>query len=168
MARKPKGSIVHSIPSWNPLNLLGTGTGQVASTGNNPCVGLFNNATDGSWLVVWEYQAAISLPSTTPTDNIQQISFSYQADNGNTRVQFPGIPLVDTAAQLAGTVWGKYNQGNGGIVFYSPANPNYVYQWQHEWPFAYVRPGHSLVCAGDGASCGFLNVTYIWEVVAQI
>jgi hypothetical protein len=168
MARRPKGSIVQSVPSFYPRRMQGAGNGQVASPGNNPCVGLYNNATDGSWLVVWEFQAAVSLPSATPTSNIQQISFSFQANNGNTGVQFPGIPLVYAQAQGPGTVWAHYNQGNGQAVLYSPANPNYVYGWMHEWPIAYIPPGSSLVCAADGSSFGFLNVTYIWEVVSQI
>lgn len=164
--RHPRGTIVHSIPSFNPRRMLGAANGQAASSGHNPAIGLFNNATDGSWLVVWDFQAGIQLPAAS--NNIQSLSFSFIAGDGATGVQFPGTPIVDQQAGLFGTVWANYNQGNSNAVFYNPSNANYLYTWPHEWPLAYVRPGDSIVCAGDDSSSGFLTVSYLWEVVKEL
>ena len=60
MARKPKGSIIQPIPSWNIKQMAGSslGSGPV-NFGDIHAVGLLNTSSRGEWLVVWDVQVNV-------------------------------------------------------------------------------------------------------------
>jgi hypothetical protein len=170
MARSPKGTIVQPLPSWNirQMSAGADGIGPV-SLGQIICVGLNNNAQDGSWIVVWDVQVFSIGGGTISSINV--IDFNIM--QGITKIdgsanQNPGAPLVGAQAQLPGIVWLDIPFGESGRNIYSLSLPPYGYQWMHEWPMAAIMPGQSFAVFSDANAGTDFGATYTWEVVKPL
>jgi hypothetical protein len=166
MPRSPKGSITRSIPDFynQRMGVAGIFIGGVAAP-TFGAIGLYNNATDGSYLAVWDL--TISCPGVAG-----------QAQPVVTRAQFvqgsigggvdPFLPLIANSPVQPG-------QLSGVNPFTNPHNEHWQfpifgqgYEWPHEWPVAYIPPTYSWVITTDGNGVAGMAVSMIWEVARHV
>ena len=133
-------------------------------------IGLFNNASDGSHLVVWDVTISAKVfgnvdGSTTRT--------------GFNLYQWTGFPYTGSATPInpsAPQPWGAvffnsdptvlpYTFGYGP-QFWGPLN----WEWPHAWPIAIVPPNWIFSCAIDletGDAVGAF-ASYFWEITKPV
>lgn len=170
MARRPKGSIIQPLPSWNMRQMSGaaSSTGPLA-LGNLGAVGLINNATRGEWLVVWDVRIVV-VPNPIPTGLIiSDLSIGTGRNAGSLIIANNSSPLTSQTGQLPGTTW-TLNSSTGnaiGNIFNSVAlitSGTYAYYlWDHEWPVAAIAPGDSLIAYSDANAYHDFGVSFLYE-----
>lgn len=168
MARKPKGSIIQPLPSWNLDSLYGTGFGiGPVPLGNLVASAVFNAQTDGSWLVIWDVQvfATGSFPAGGAVIDFCIIRGT-QPNAAGHQIE-PSVPITSYTASVPSYGWGFSDPANNeaGPVFASPHLPVNGYQWVHEWPLCAIAPGDSIVVYSDSNAYNSFGATWIFEVV---
>jgi hypothetical protein len=170
MARSPKGSIAHSIPSFYPRRMATSGGGGFSlSLGDIGAIGLLNNSNIGEWLAVWDVQVYANPAGTV--SSVSTIDFLFYkgiVTPITVTVQNTGGSLVDQQGQLHGIVWANKINFELGQFTYSLSLPPQGYQWVHNWPMAYVAPGDSWYVASDGSATQQFSACFTWEVVNVI
>jgi hypothetical protein len=166
MARKPKGSIIQPLPSWNLRRMYGTGYGNgPVPLGNIVGSGVFNASTRGEWLVIWDVQVNAS---GTFTSGLAIIDFSIMhgtAQYGGFQFQ-PANPLTSQTPATPSQGWGFNDSANEqGLVFGSYFLPVTGYQWVHDWPFCAIAPGDSVVVYSDANQYHSFGAAWTFEVV---
>jgi hypothetical protein len=165
MARRPKGTVVRFDPDWDPFRMMvGAGFVNLSSALRVQDVGLFNNATDGSWLAVWQ-----TLFSAAQQSALVQNTFSaswalvFKPSLANMSTQVPLIPNGPTGP---GVIY--FDQNPPGLnfnLFTSLSDPG-LWEWSHPWPMCYVPPGYALVTEYVGTlTSGSLgcNTSFMWQ-----
>lgn len=129
-------------------------------------LGIFNNANDGSYLVLWDAQGSATNDNTH--DPATLISgFKFYAN--------PGPPIIGAAVAANPTVGAPF-----GVGFYNgdpsiiPANSDYgpgffgtvQYSWPHDFPLAYIPPGYIFSFTSDyfAGGANFARASFFWEV----
>jgi hypothetical protein len=168
MARKPKGSIIPPLPSWNIRNMYGTefGIGPVA-LGDLVGSGVFNAQTDGSWLVIWDLQlfANGSPPAVGWVFDLNIIhgtqSF-YHDYSFNT-----ALPVCSQTKQIPSGGWGFMDSAanEASLPFLNYSLPVGGYQWVHDWPLCAIAPGDSIVAYSDANAYNTWGATWVFELV---
>lgn len=169
MARKPKGSIIQPLPSWNFRNMAaGSITGGTGAATFED-LGLFNSAKDGSWMVIWDLTIAVS-PFLGTTTTIPSVIG--EIINGTEGIVFgvsqpAGYNLVQPGGQLPGWLWDNTTP-NGLLTPDYTFMQNYgTWQWPHDWPFAALAPGNSYAIELYGDTQDW-SVAFVWEMVKFI
>ena|SRR5258708_3799513 len=166
MRRQPKGTFVHNAPSFELRNMASGGlvSGNIA-LGDSIAFGLYNDATDGRWIVLWDLKMHYS-----PFDgggDIHLVNVGHlQGNNGNPLVA--GSPLVALQPRLPGSTWIEHNFQDFTDDYLYLIGANGTFQWEHDWPLGAIPPNWSLVAIADGNAANRIGFNYIWEVVAQI
>lgn len=166
MARKPKGSIVQPLPSWNLQRMYGTayGVGPVP-LGNIVASAVLNAQTRGEWLVIWDVQVFANGPFSSDG---AVIDFAImQGTLQLTDFQFePANPLASSSPATPSQGWGFNDSAfEQGKVFASLQLPVSGYQWPHDWPFAAIAPGDSVVVYSDSNPYHTFGAAWMFEVV---
>jgi hypothetical protein len=164
--RRPKGVVVRSLPDWNSTNLMSGAQFNLGATVNHTSdAGLYNDATDGSLLVLWHLSVAVSyVVNTTITLPAALAGFTVLNPGGSAASN-----LYNSQPARAGAVWSGFD-----IFDTTALDDEWVfplsggaYQWPHEWPIAIIPPGMSFALEVNGP-CGLAWFSFIWEVVLQV
>lgn len=164
--RRPKGTVIRTVPDWNSANL---GSATIIGPEIQPGfyeLGIFNNATDGSYLVLWDAQASATV--TQPNDPATLISGFKFYNNPNPPIVGFSNGANPTVGQPFGA--GFYN-GDPTII---PQNSDYgptffgivQYSWGHDFPLAYIPPGYIFSFTSDyfAGNSNFARASFFWEV----
>lgn len=165
MARKPKGSIIQPLPSWNITRMAGSslGSGPV-NFGDIHAVGLLNTSSRGEWLIVWDVAVNVRPNQALQTIFICDFAIMHGQTGASIGVE-PNFPIASNVGALPGQVWGDVPVNEVGQVFYSISIPPNGYQWPHDWPFCAIAPGDSVVGYSDANNGSFFGIQYMYEVV---
>lgn len=164
--RFPKGVVARSIPDWktgqlHALNNAGTGGG----LGTNNGAGLFNDARDGSMLVVWHLEASIRAVASPSTQQLFTLGFL----NGNAgAITTQGQPLDTSQPWLGGSCFAI--PGGASLTtndFMDLSVLTGYWTWPHDYPICVVRPGQSLICNAFGPVQDW-DVNFLWEVTKAL
>ena len=144
MPRRPKGSVIRFDPDWDPFRMMyANDFVTLASATPVQDIGLYNNATDGSMLVVWDASLMIATaPGVIPGTSTINWGVAAQKPVTNPTAGFPLIPNAPTGP---GIVWENHNSpGVNNVPFICVEDPDH-WEWPHSWPMCYIPPGYSLV-----------------------
>lgn len=171
MARKPKGSIIQPLPSWNLKRMAGasSSTGALA-LGALGAVGLLNDSTRGEWFVIWDIQI-VALPN--PIGNtliVSDIAICTGRLAGSLFSAGNNSSLISASGKNPGSTWRNNAPGNEiGAIFNSTTlinsgNTSY-YVWPHDWPVCAIQPGDSVVAYSNANPYFDFGVGFIYEIV---
>lgn len=174
MARKPPGSIIRTLPDWNSRNMQAAAAivGGIPNSTFAAC-GLYNNASDGSTLVVWH--ASVSYFPGLPGGQVASVfRGSFQQGPISNVGAGQGV-LFQGQPQLAGQIFVANPYANPHTEFLSfplygataTATPM-SWEWKHDWPLAYVPPTWSFVIDNDENGAVNCEIGFIWERVKDI
>ena len=166
MARTPKGSILRSIPDFYPERMMmGSAFVGTVSNFNYAAVALYNNASDGSLLVLWDFSIGSPQPNSTTGPFVIRMLMLGSSIGGGTN---PGYPLVSGGPTLPGQInyINPFTNPHGEQASF--VLTNFAYNWAHEWPAAVIKPGYSLAMVTDFNACVGLYASFMWEVVRHV
>lgn len=165
MRKPPKGTIVQHWPTFRPGRMMaGFSDVNLAGASSLQDMILYNNATDGTSLAVWDAMVTCET-GVTFTPNTFSVGFGV------------GVRPIAGAGALQGPTLGGAAVGAGvmqvdvttsGLVdipYIVLAEPG-QWQWPHDWPMFFVPAGYSFICEADARGIsGNLGVTFscIWE-----
>jgi len=162
MARSPKGTLIRTLPEWHFAKLSSGSFSGVAVADNSYIgVGLFNNSTDGSVLVVWDVEVKATPSAAQTPEFVRELLIQGQLSGALSPVY-----QLQVAAQ---TAWGQitannpYSNPHGELASFPIQNE--VWKWGHEWPMCALLPGYSLVMVSDNNGSAIWGVSFIWESV---
>jgi hypothetical protein len=165
MARTPKGSVVRFDPDWWPRQM------QYGAQGLNLSLAdsfqdaiLYNNATDGTYLVVWDM--TVQIPSGAGTPPASSFASWGVAQQPPVNVPTPGFPLDPFAPQGFGIVSAQLNSPGINNVPYNCLVQPGLWQWPHPWPMCYIPPTYALVVnfsTGQTSGDLFCSATWMWQ-----
>lgn len=169
MARKPKGSIIQPIPSWNIRNMVAGGITGGTGAATFEDMGLANNATDGSWLVIWDVTIAVGAFTGTVSINPSVIGKIIPDTEGEViGVSQPaGYSIVNPSASTFGWLWDNPTPNGLTTPAYQFMQDRGIWQWPHDFPFAAIQPGWSYAFELYGDVDDW-SVSLTWEVVRFI
>jgi hypothetical protein len=165
--RRPKGSIIQPLPSWNLRNMYGGGFGGgPVALGDIWAVGLQNNGRASEWLVVWDVQITTSLAGKSTSIEIADCTIMHGNTGPSAHFQSGQLgPLCSQVAAGPGLSWLDIPSQEQGVLFQSLGLPLQGYQWPHDWPFCAIGPGDSLVVFSDANPSNHFGASFIYEVV---
>jgi hypothetical protein len=168
VARKPKGSIIQPLPSWNLRRMYGTAFGiGTVPLGALIGSGVFNAQTRGEWLVIWDVQV-FATGSFAAAGAVVDINIMTGTQSANTGYQKqPANPLISANTTIPSFGWGFKDSATNeaGLNFLSLQIPVNGYQWVHDWPLCAIQPGDSVVAYSDSNAYQNWGATWIFEVV---
>lgn len=163
--RRPKGIVVRHIPDWNSnwvgfSSLFAGGTGTSTQT-----LGLFNNANDGSYFVVWDCTMSIGpvVAASVPLGNaVWQIAKA--PITGFTDPCAPINPMSPMGTPYGLIVSGFNTSGiDPNAAVYQSLDDIGTWVWPHDWPMCVVPVGYSLI-----ATYGLTNAQASFSVMFEV
>lgn len=163
--RTLKGTLIRTLPDWSAQKMMiSSVTLNTIAANTFASIGLFNNSSSGSWLVVWDVQAVCTPGGGQTPAAVRPAYISGPLPGGFTTT----FALVPTAGVQAGLLASQNPYTNPHVEFASYPLVNATWQWGHEWPFAYVPAGYSLTLNTDSNGATVYAVTFAWEVVGRL
>jgi hypothetical protein len=163
--RQPKGVLTRTLPDWNSASLMCGSGGGSAAAGHTYDAGVWNNASDGSLLVLWDLTIAASYATVTNNTSPDALGgFSPLNPGGGA-----GINLYNGQPAKAGQVWSGFDTFNvvGFDEEYVFPLKSGAYQWPHNWPIAIINPGFGFAIEMLGPIHS-VDTGFIWEVISQV
>jgi|SRR5579871_2006490 len=164
--RKPKGTVIRSVPDWNSNNMANTFViGPELSPGFFE-LGLYNNALDGSFLAIWD----VTISSTVLLGGDGSTMTT-----GFNLYPWSGAPYTGSASPVNPTLGMPYGVGfyNGDITqipagsgfgphWWGPIN----WTWPHNFPMCYVPAGwiFSMQSFLGSPAVNAAAASFYWEV----
>lgn len=166
MAVRPRGVKTAQLPTWNIKNMASGGfeTGAIG-LGDSLAFGLYNDANDGSWIVLWDLVMHYFPFDGAGATKLIDVGHVEGYDNNSLT---KGAPLVATAAALAGSTWFEHNYQDFTDDYLYLVGANGMFQWNHDWPLGAIPPGWSLVAITDGEPLSLISYNFIWEVTRSL
>jgi hypothetical protein len=146
-------------PVFDPRGLMGGWTSITAAGGHLPHISLFNNATDGSYLYVLDFQGSTS-GNASLTFELGYGTFGQNIDPNSTAKLVTNEPVG----------WGQFGTfqttacvtphigGSGNAQVNSPA-------FNNRYPLAILSPGFSFII--EGSNAGTSLVGGLWWYVGD-
>jgi len=166
MRTYPRGSIIHSIPSFYP-DRMQAGSATLANVALNTyaAVALFNNDPDAPTVVLWDVSVAATLhPGATPPSVVRLLLLSGTIGGGSNQT----FPLYAGRAQTGVTVNFQNPFANPHGEITSWALTSGAYSWPHDWPICVLPPGWSAVIVSDFNQLDAFAVTFMFETVGKV
>lgn len=144
-------------------------TGQ-SGTGIFEDLGFFNNATDGSWLILWDVLITVAAPQNANPSLPSVIGNIIQGTEG---INVPGLSqpagynVTGAAQQLPGFFWDNTTPNGLTTPAYQFMDDARVWQWPHDYPFAAIQPGWSFVVELFGDTAGW-SFSCVWETSSDL
>jgi len=163
--RRPKGVIIRPLPDWQGRQMMmGDSSNTELDTGVGQ-VGLYNNATDGSILVVWDLATNLApkIGAAAPVCGCTVVmAKGLTSANQQTR------PLHSEGINFPGVCWTIQPVGSGLLpADYTTLQAPGTWNWPHNWPFAYIYPGWSLVTQYN-QDLQLFHSSFVWEAVRNV
>jgi hypothetical protein len=168
--RRPKGSVTRPIPDWQLRNMAAGGITGRTGAGTFEDLGLFNDSTDGSYLVLWDVLITVGAPQNANPSLPSVIGKLIAGSEGisTTGLSQPrGYPLVGASGSPPGAFWDNLTPSGLTTPAYQFMDDARVWQWQHDWPFAAIPPRFSYVVELFGDTSGW-SFSCVWEATRDI
>lgn len=168
--RRPKGTVTRPIPDWHLGSMANlTIIGPEISPGYQES-GIVNNATDGSYLVVWD--VSISANVVTGGDGSVMSSGFFLYVNPFGLVDSAGVSLNPINGVQYGFSYTtgdptQHPQGsNFGPAWWGPVN----WSWPHDWPFVVLPVGWTLgfYCDLENGSDNLHKASFTYEITRAL
>jgi hypothetical protein len=151
--RKPLGVYSRNTPDWFITGMYGQAGFQPAVAANFSYVCLYNNATDGSFLVVHGLWLFVGTGNA-----VLEKAFGTHGSAGAV-----GNPLAFENPNGFGQIYTATSTTCFGTEFGTCGGAAIPYQWPHEWPVCRVQPGWMLAVHTDTVNQA-LNCSFAWWV----
>jgi hypothetical protein len=165
MRQGTKGTVVQTWAEFHSDHLMAgenfINFGPGLNTGD---IGLLNNATDGTYIIVWDCIAVSGLGSGTISGGWSGLWGITPNPTGVFTV--PETPLTpNTPVGFGRTYTLNPAPGINQELFIFRDDPG-TWEWPHDWPMAYLPPGFALALEWSvNVSAGSVHMfgSFIWE-----
>jgi hypothetical protein len=165
--RRPKGTVVRTLPDWNLNNCAAISIVGTEIPGGTTEAGLVNDATDGRFLVLWHLGISHIAGAGADPATMSAVAQLYATLGLLPYTQ--NTPLNPTAPAPPGSGW--FNATSPGVQTTGELIPNLwgnaYFQWPHDYPVCVIPPGYSasVVFNAPATNFGVTAASFMWEAV---